>query len=339
MRIAIADLTVLSNAALRRTGLAPDDCAVTSRVLIEADMMGVPTHGVLRLTSYTARLRNGAVNPRAVPELDRRAPSLGIIDGNNAIGPVVGQAALDAALQMVAETGICYVGCRASNHFGAMLPYARLACDAGMMMIAGTGASTTIPPWGGAEARLGNNPLCIAAPCDEPGPFMLDMALSVAARGKIRAARDAGRPIPEGWAVDATGKPTTDPAAALDGFLIAIGGHKGSGLSMAIDLLAGVASGAGYLNRVKSWSADPDQPQGIGHFFILIDPARLLGAGAYRAAMRDFASIVLATPPSDPAQPVRLPGQLEMQRFKDALQNGVEIPDAVLDEVRALGAA
>src|SRR3546814_14123563 len=129
-------------------------------------------------------------------------------------------------------------------------------------MIACTNASTTIAPWGGREARLGNNPLSIAAPCPKPPHFLLDMAMSVAARGKIRKARDEGSSIPEGWAVDAAGKPTTDPVAALGGFLLPFGAHKGSGLSQAIELLSGVLAGGRFLPAIHTWPDFPAQPTG-----------------------------------------------------------------------------
>src|SRR3546814_12064732 len=151
--------------------------------------------------------------------------------------------ALEAAFAMVAETGIAYVGCRNSNHLGALAPYGLKACERGYVMIAGTNASTTIAPWGGREARLGNNPLSIAAPCPKPPHFLLDMAMSVAARGKIRTARDEGSSIPQGWAVDAAGKPTTAPVPALGGFLLPSGAHQGTGPSPEVGTPSGFLAG------------------------------------------------------------------------------------------------
>ena len=139
--------------------------------------------------------------------------------------------ALQVGIKMSTETGMAYIGCNNSNHFGALAPYALKACEAGLIMLAGTNASTTMAPWGGKEVRIGNNPFCVAAPSSKNFHFILDMAMSVAARGKIRAAKKEGVPIPEGWAVDANGNPTTDPVEALAGFLMPFGAHKGSGMS------------------------------------------------------------------------------------------------------------
>jgi LDH2 family malate/lactate/ureidoglycolate dehydrogenase len=205
-----------------------------------------------------------------------------------------------------------------------------------MVMIAGTNASTTMPPWGGREARIGNNPICFSAPCPDPPHFILDMAMSVAARGRIRAARDRGEPIPQGWAVDAQGQPTTDPHAALEGFLVPFGAHKGSGMSMAVDILSGVLSGARFLTGISSWSDDPDDPQRLGHFFLLIEPGRLTGHEAFAHAMASFREVVRATPPADPDHPVLLPGEREQRCRAQALAGGVSLPRDLLEQLRRL---
>jgi len=329
-------LRELSNAALAAVGVPAEDAQAITQVLVEADMMGIATHGVIRLAPYTGRVRAGGVKatPRVV--VDKRAPSLAVVNGDNGLGPVVGTRALAAAMAMAGETGIAYVGCRNSNHFGAMMPYALTACDAGFVMIAATNAGPTMPPWGGAEARIGNNPLCVAAPVPGRAHFILDMAMSVAARGKIRIAARNKTPIPEGWAVDRDGRPTADAATALKGFLVPFGGHKGSGLSMAIDILAGVITGARYLTGIASWAEQPKEPQRAGHFFLLIDPARLTGADAFADAMAEFNDIIASTRAADPSAPVLLPGQREQERRRAAFASGVAVATDVLAEVEAL---
>lgn len=331
-----AQLLRLGEAALTAAGAAPRHAAWTADILAEGDLMGIGTHGVLRLLLYCERLRLGGINPGADIKVERKAPSLALVDGDNGLGPAVAMSALEAGLEMAAESGIAYVGCRDSNHLGALAPYALKACEKGLVLISGTNASTTIAPWGGREARLGNNPLSIAAPSAETPHFILDMAMSVAARGKIRKARDEGTAIPEGWAVDARGKPTTDPVAALEGFLLPFGGHKGSGLSQAVDLLAGVLSGARFLTEISPWTDYPERPCGTGHFFLLLDPARLLGAEPYAAAMARFSALIRETPPADPAQPVQIPGEREQRRRAEALKNGVELPLDLMAKIEAL---
>lgn len=334
--ISVEAATQLSIEVFVSLGMSKSDATESVWPLIEAEMMGIPTHGLIRVPSYAQRIQLGGVNPKAIVRADERAPSLALVDGGNAAGTVVASRGLDTALEIVAETGIAYVGCRHSNHCGALIPYGLKACDAGFILLAGTNASTGMPPWGGSEARIGNNPFCVAAPIGDGPHFLLDMAMSVAARGKIRAARDAGQPIPTGWAVDKQGVTTTDPVTALKGFLAPMGGHKGSGMSQAVDILCGVLNGAQFLTGVGSWQDNPEVPSELGHFFLLIDPARLVGKDPYNDAMERFRNIILETPAADPDQPVRLPGQAEQVKRQDAFTNGLRVSVDLIEEIRLL---
>ncbi len=317
-------------------GMSEADAAAAVWPLIDAEAMGIATHGLIRVPTYAKRLRFGGIDATGKIAVERRGPALALVDGGNATGTAIAARALDAAMEMAAETGIAYVGCRHSNHCGALMPYGLKAVEAGYVFLGGTNASTTMPPWGGAEARIGNNPIGVAAPIAEGPHFLLDMAMSVAARGKIRAARAAGDRIPADWAVDDRGRPTTDPAAALKGFLSPMGGHKGSGLSQAVDILCGVLSGAQFLSGISSWVDHPELPSNIGHFSVLLDPGRLTGKEAFSEAMTRFRDIILTTPPADPAQPVRLPGQAEQECRRQAMADGMNQPKDLIDEIEAL---
>jgi len=332
----VASLTRLTIDALHQARVASDDADVSAGILVDADTMGLTTHGVVRVPEYVHRLRIGGIDADAVVETDVRSPALAIVDGNNGLGTVVGSRALETALNLVEADGIAYVGCRNSNHFGALAPYALRACDAGCLLIAGTNASTTMAPWGGREARMGNNPLCVAAPCADGEHFILDMAMSVAARGKIRAALRRGESIPADWAVDASGRATTDAQAALDGLLRPFGGYKGSGLSMAVDILSGALAGAGFLTEVSSWSDNPGAASRIGHFFLAIDPAKLIGRDAFARAMTTFKQTVLDTPAVEDQEPVVLPGQLEQARRRQAMRNGIALSVDLLEKLKTL---
>ena len=334
--IGVPALTRLATDAFCGAGVSAEDAGITAGILVDAEILGIGTHGIIRIPQYVDRIRRGGVDARAAVRIERKSPSLAIAEGGNGLGTVVGGRALETARELAAGAGIAWVGCRHSNHLGALAPYALRACDAGFVLVAGTNASTTMIPWGGSARRMGNNPLCVAAPCADGSHFILDMAMSVAARGKIRAARDAGVPIPEGWAVDGSGSPTTDPVEALAGSLLAVGGYKGSGLSLAVDMLSGVLTGARFLSDVSSWSSAPETPSGLGHFFLLIDPERLLGAAAYAAAMARFKGIVVGTPPADGVERVLLPGEREQERRRAALQDGVAVSRDVLAAVRRL---
>jgi LDH2 family malate/lactate/ureidoglycolate dehydrogenase len=253
--ITAESLRELAVRALAGGGMSEEDAQRVSDVLVLADLFGIRTHGVARIPQYLERARVGGVDVAATVVVEQVAPALVRVDGANGVGPLVGSHALDAALAAAKEVGIGAAFVRGSNHFGPVMPYLFQATQQGFAAVIASNATTTIAPWGGREARLGNNPLGIGVPNPGGDPVLLDIAMSVAARAKIRDAAKAGESIPDTWATDRDGVPTTDPAAALEGFLQPLGGHKGYGLSVMVDLFAGMLSGAGYLTRIRPSSA------------------------------------------------------------------------------------
>jgi LDH2 family malate/lactate/ureidoglycolate dehydrogenase len=277
----------------------------------------------------------GGINAKAEIRIERVAPALVKVDGDNGVGTLVGYRALEAAMQHAREFGIAAAFARNSNHFGPIAPYSLIAAEAGFASIIGSNSSTTIAPTGGREAKLGNSPVAFGIPNPGGRPIILDMAVSVVARAKIRDALKRGESIPDTWATDKEGKPTTDPKAALDGFLLPIGGYKGYGLALIVDLFAGLLSGAAYLTHVTSWIEEPEAPQNLGHFFILID-TRNLGPSAWLAQrMSDFMQILHSTPPADAAKPVRVPGEMEMDRLERHRRDGIPIDPALRAKLEA----
>ena len=333
-----AELGALATRALEGLGLPPANAATVARILVMGDLFGHATHGVLRLESYGDRIRNGAISATAEPVVEEAAPAIARVDGNASIGPLTGMRALEAAMTRARTLGLGMAFVRNGNHFGAIAPYCWLAAQQGFATIIGSNASTTIAPTGGREERLGNNPLGIGVPRPGADPIILDMAMSVVARGKIRAAVKKGQEIPATWATDREGRATTDPRAALEGFLLPFGGYKGYGLALMVDLFAGVLSGAGYLTHVKSWLDDPAEPGNLGHFFIAIDTARLGGADWLARRAADFAGIVHGTPRADAATPVRLPGEIEMENLARHRREGIEIDPALVAKLEAFAA-
>ena len=332
------ELASLARRALRGAGLAAADADAAAGILVTADLLGLATHGTARIVSYAERVALGGIDPNANIMVERVAPALARVDGANGMGPVVGRRALDAALACAREAGIGAAFVRASNHFGPIAPYCLIAAEQGFATIIGSNATTTIAPTGGAEARLGNSPLGFGVPHPGGRPIVLDMALSVVARAKIRDALKAGRAIPETWATDSQGRATTDPRAALDGFLLPIGGYKGYGLALIVDLFAGLLSGAAYLTHVESWSEHPERAQNLGHFFIAIDTERLGSREWLAERMADFAAIVHDTPRADPAVPVRLPGEIELDTLERRRREGIPLPDDQLAQLETLAA-
>ena len=329
---ALTDLVVR---ALGAYGLSPGDALKTARVLVLADLFGISTHGVSRVEAYGERLDLGGIATAPAISVEKPAAGIALVDGGNGVGPLVGMTALEAATSAAEVNGIGVAFARGSNHFGPVSPYNFMAAEKGFASIIGSNATTTIAPWGGKDARLGNSPVGFGIPNPGGDPIILDIAISMAARAKIRAAATRGVPIPETWATDRDGKPTTDAKAALDGFLLPIGGHKGYGLALIVDLFAGLLSGAAYLTHVKSWQDSPEEPQNLGHFFILIDTARLGSAEWLASRMADFAGILHATPAADPARPVLTPGEMEMRSFHRQMREGIVLDAALLDRLAA----
>src|SRR5262249_38947600 len=224
-----AELARLAVRVLEARGIAAGDAEDAARILVTGDLMGHSTHGVLRLESYSERMKSGAMDANARITVEDAAPAIARIDGANALGPLVGVRAVREAMARARQHGVGLALARNSNHFGAIAPYCLIAAREGFASMIGSNASTTIAPTGGAQTRLGNNPLGFGVPRPGGRPVILDMAMSVVARGKIRAALQRGESIPDTWATDRAGKPTTDPKAALDGFLLPFGGYKGYG--------------------------------------------------------------------------------------------------------------
>ena len=333
-----AELDALARRALEGLGLSAANAATVARILVMGDLFGHATHGVLRLESYGERIRNGAISTTAEPVVEEAAPAICRVDGNGAIGPLTGTRALEAAMARAKALGVGMAFVRNGNHFGAIAPYCWLAAQQGFATLIGSNASVTIAPTGGREERLGNNPLGIGVPRPGADPVILDMAMSVVARGKIRAAVKKGQSIPATWATDREGRPTTDPRAALEGFLLPFGGYKGYGLALMVDLFAGLLSGGAYLTHVKSWLDQPAEPGNLGHFFIALDTARLGSSDWLAERVNDFAAIVHGTPAADPSKPVRLPGEIEMENFRRNRRDGIEIDPALRAKLEAFAA-
>ncbi|HYG45606.1 MAG TPA: Ldh family oxidoreductase, partial [Bordetella sp.] len=329
-----ADLLDLGTRAFAGLGLPLEDAADVARVLVQADLFGLGTHGLSRIESYGERLLVGGIQARARITVQSPAPALRLVDGDNGVGPLVGMHALRAAMEAARACGVGVAFARQSNHFGPISPYSLIAAQAGFASIIGSNATTTIAPWGGSDARLGNSPLGFGVPNPDGAPFLLDMAMSVVARAKIRNALKRGAAIPDTWATDRSGRPTTDAAAALDGFLLPIGGHKGYGLALMVDLFAGLLSNAAYLTHVKSWVDAPDEPQNLGHFFILIDTSRLGSAAWLAERMTDFAAILHGSPASDAGRPVIVPGEIELANMARQQRDGIAVDPAVLALLR-----
>ncbi len=332
-----------ARALLAAHGVPAEDAAIVAGCLVRADLRGVDTHGLVRLPGYLDRVRRGLVDPRPALFPERVTPVAAALDGHNGFGFVVATRAMAEAIAMARDYGIGIVSVRRSTHFGMAACYVLQALEAGMVSLVFTNASRAMPPWGGREPLLGTSPLAAGAPGGELAPFVLDMSPAVAARGKIRLAEKRGEQIPLGYALDAAGRATTDPAAALHGVVLPIGGPKGSGLSMLMEIFGGVLSGAAYAGDVGDQYKAYDRPQNVGHFFLAMKPDLFVPMAQYRARMDTLVERIRACPKADGFAEILLPGEPEAReeakRRRSGIPYGAGEIDALHEEAARAGVA
>ena len=316
-------------------GLPEEDAAIVVGCLVRADLRGVDTHGLQYLPHYLDRVRRGLINPRPDLKVERVTPMIGKLDGQNGFGFVVGTKAMAAAIEMAREFGLSIVGIRRSTHYGMAANYVLQALDAGLISLVFSNASPGMPPWGGRKAIIGTNPFAAGAPSKEL-PFDLDMSPAVAARGKIRRAARRGESIPLGYALDAQGRATTDPNAALAGGVVQpIGGPKGSGISMLMDILGGVITGAGCGGDVGNQFLDYDRPQNVGHFFLAMKPDLFVSRDEYFKNMDKLVQRVHDCPTAEGFSEVIMPGERERRFEAKHRRTGVPYSSKEVDAMQA----
>lgn len=330
-----ADAEAFARRLLQAQGVPERDAATAARCLVEADLRGVDTHGLMRLPVYLDRLRRGLVDPAPKLAVERRTPVVGALDGQNGLGFVVGTHAMRDAVEAARVYGIGIVLVRRSTHFGMAASYVLQAIEAGMMSMVFSNASRAMPPWGGREALLGTSPFAAGAPGGTLPPFVLDMAPSVAARGKIRRAERRGETISLGLALDKDGRPTTDPTAALAGVVLPIGGPKGSGLAMMMDIFAGVLTGAAFAGDVGDQQKVLDRPQNVGHLFLALKPDVFVSEADFRQRMDTLVTRVRGVPLAEGFDEILLPGEIEARETVRRQRSGIPYAPA---EVSALDA-
>jgi LDH2 family malate/lactate/ureidoglycolate dehydrogenase len=230
---------------------------------------------------------------------------------------------MNEAIAVAKNFGCCVAGIKHSTHFGVAASYALQAIHAGLIGMIFTNASASMPPWGGRRPILGTSPLAVGAPGGKLGPFVLDMSVAVAARGKIRKALRRGERIPEGYALDAEGRATTDPAAALQGVILPAGGAKGSGLAMVMDIFGGVLTGAAFAGEVGDQTRDFDRPQNVGHFLLAMRPDLFVSMTEYEARMDTLIQRIHDCPPAEGFSEVLIAGELESRQEMARRKNGI----------------
>jgi len=323
---------------LSRAGVPPQDAELVTSNLIEADLRGVASHGVVRLPIYIKRLADGGTNATPKPRIVRQTRTTAVFDGDNGLGHLVGIKAMELAIEKASEGDCTFVAVRNSNHFGTAAYYAEMAARHDMIGFSFTiGAINHMAPWGGAEALLGNNPFAVAFPSREAFPVVLDMACSVAARGKIIVAAKEGKPIPPDWATGPDGHPTTDAVEALKGFVIPIGGPKGYALTLTVGLLSTMLSGAFFGRDVGELYEKTAEAQNSGHLFGVLPVASFDDLDSYLDRMDKAISDIRGAKKASGVERIYLPGEREYLSMVKHRESGVPLGRALAAELAELG--
>lgn len=332
-----AEARALVARAFARAGVtAPGMAEAAARHLVLTEMMGIPTHGLARVASYIGRIAAGGIDPAAVPVVTAPAPALLRMDARAGLGAGVAQIAVARTMEIARASGIgaCFV--RNATHFGAIAPLAWIAAEAGFASFVTANSAPMLAPPGGRGIAVGNAPTGIGLPHAGGRHVILDMALSVAARSKLRGAAERGEAVPDTWALDAEGRATTDARAALNGVLQAIGGRKGAALAVTLDLLAAGLAGAAMLSDVGDNHRDPSARPDLGQLYILIDAARLMPPEALADRLDHAAAILAATPPVAGGPPPRLPGARAIAALGRARAVGLDLPADLVNDLERL---
>jgi LDH2 family malate/lactate/ureidoglycolate dehydrogenase len=316
-------------------GMPDADARLVADTLVQADLWGHQSHGVLRLGWYLDRLRNGVMQPVTRPAFVVDAASLALIDGRDGVGHVLTALATREAIARAKTHGIGAVGVRMSNHFGTCMYYTLMGARAGCMMFLTSNGGPAMAPWGGRRKVIGTNPWSVATPAGRHPPFVVDMANTGVARGKIYLARQKREPIPAGWAINAAGEPTTDPQEAIDGIILPMAGHKGYAIAMMVDVLSGVMTGSGFLAGVASPYKTAEKSN-CGHFMIALDIAKLMPLATFNARMERYIEEIHAVPLALGHDRIFYPGEMEARNDDANRRDGLVLPDDTLADLRRI---
>ena len=332
---------------LTKLGVPSEDARITSDVLVLADLRGIESHGVARLGRYVAGLNEGFMKPTDQSRIVKETKATALVDGGQSLGQVVGKRGMDLAIKKAKDTAVGIVSVRNSNHYGIAGYYSLMALEQNLIGISMTNAGPLVVPTFGRIAILGTNPLSLAAPALKEKPFVLDMATSTVPRGKVEVYNRLGKPMPHGWAVDETGKSTSDPAKVLKalanrlgGGLLPLGGegeelggHKGYGLSLMVDVLCGVLAGAATGLQVY---ADEKRPN-VGHFFMALDPTAFRPLDEFRRDMDRLARELKDSPKAHGETRIYVHGEKSFAKTEKHRKEGISLEPKVVDSLKKIG--
>lgn len=329
------DLVAVAAEILQAVEVPAHDARYVADSLVTADAWGHPSHGLLRLGWYVARIRAGVVSPVTRAEVAVDGGAVCVLDGRDGVGQIVTRAACDLAVERAAQHGVGVVAVRNSNHFGTAAYFTRAMADAGCAAILTTNGSPAMAPWGGRVKTVGANPWSVAVPGGTYGPVVVDIANTSVARGKVYAALERGNAIPDGWAIDAQGVPTNDPRAAIEGLILPMAGHKGYAISFMMDVLSGVLTGSSFATDVAGPYVS-DRRSGCGHLVVAIQIDAVRPRADFQKDLTALVDSTKAVPLAHGHTEIYYPGEIEDRNLVDARENGIVLPDKTIHELRAL---
>ena len=319
----------LASRKLKDAGLNGDHAEKVAEVLIHADLRNVNSHGVLRTEHYVGRLKAGGINPDAQISFKVTGPVTGIVNGDDGFGHVVGDVAIGHAIDMARQNGVGMVTVINSSHCGALSYFVQKAAEANLIGIAMTHTDKVVVPFGGSSPFFGTNPIAYGVPAKNNKPFILDMATSNVALGKVLQAREEGKDIPAGWGVDENGAPVTDPNKVVS--LLPFGGPKGYGLALIVDIFSGLLAGAAFGPHISKMYDDLDQKRKLGHYFCVINPSFFTDADTFLKQMDRMIDELKQVPPAPGVKRVFVPGEIEQIHEENNKRNGIRIASSVYE--------
>ena len=320
---------------LEKAGVPRSQAKMIAQAVVEGDLRGVESHGVLRLPAYVHRVQAGLMTATTELKVVQERGSTLLLDAQGGFGQVAGIHAMDHAIARARQHGVGVVAVRNANHFGIAAYYTMMALPHRMIGMAATNAAPSMAAWGGTAAVLGTNPICVAIPTGQDVDIVLDMASSIVARGKIRSAISKGDRIPLGWALDAEGRPTEDPQAALKGTLLPIGGPKGYGLALVVDALAGVLTGSDYSVHLSSVH-DLSCRASVGFVMQAVDITAFADWSEYEKDVQSLIGEIRNSPRAPGIDRIFLPGEIEWSTWRERRQSGIPVPVKLLGQMREL---
>jgi len=331
--VSAGKLKEISQAVFVAAGLSLDHAVIVANSLVEADLRGVHSHGIIRMAQYLPQLVARAINPSPTVQMVRDSGTTALIDGDAGMGQVVGSIAMEQAIEKASAFGVGIVTVRNSSHFGMAGYFAGMALDCDMIGFAATNCRPCMAAPGGTQRRVGNNPLAYAIPSGTEWPVLLDMAQSVVAVGKLRLAAAEGQTIPLGWALDSAGCPTDDPNVGAAGLMLPIGGPKGYGLAVVMDVLCAVLSGADFGVHI-GYQRDPSRHENAGHFFMALQIERFVALEEFKARVDQMVSEIHASKRAPGVERLYLPGEIEWELRKQRLVGGIPLSSSVVAQIR-----